>query len=121
MTNANPRIKQLAEAIRVLEQETIPRIAMGVLSALRAREPELGGRINAASEELRGIPTRATEEMRLTRQVVASENLYNALKARYEEVSMAEAQTARTSAFSTWRHRRSFQIQTMPPGCCYWP
>jgi len=94
LTDANPRITQLAEAVRVLEQETIPRIAMGVLSALRAREPELGGRIDAQSEELRAIPTRATEEMRLVRQVIASENLYNSLKARYEDVSMSEAQSA---------------------------
>jgi capsular exopolysaccharide synthesis family protein len=94
LTDANPRIKQLAEAVRMLEQETIPRIAMGVLSALRAREPELGDRIASQTEELRGIPTRATEEMRLVRQVIATENLYNSLKARYEEVSMAEAQSA---------------------------
>lgn len=93
LTDANPRIKQLAEAVRVLQQETIPGIAKGVLGALRAREPELGNRIAAQSEQLREIPARATEEMRLVRQVVASENLYNSLKARYEEVSMAEAQT----------------------------
>ncbi|HEX9310736.1 MAG TPA: polysaccharide biosynthesis tyrosine autokinase [Gemmatimonadaceae bacterium] len=93
LTDANPRIKQLNEAIRVLQQETIPRITMGVLNALRAREPELGSRITERSQELRAIPTRATEEMRLARQVSASENLYNSLKARYEEVSLSEAQT----------------------------
>jgi succinoglycan biosynthesis transport protein ExoP len=93
LTDANPRIKQLAEAVRVLERETIPRIAMGVVRSLRAREPELGQRIEAQSSQLRAIPSRTTEQMRLVRQVVASENLYNTLKARYEEVSMAEAQT----------------------------
>ncbi|HST07252.1 MAG TPA: polysaccharide biosynthesis tyrosine autokinase, partial [Gemmatimonadaceae bacterium] len=93
LTDQNPRVKQLAEAVRVLQQETIPHIAVGVLSALRAREPALDSRINAQSQELRAIPTRATEEMRLVRQVVASENLYNSLKSRYEEVSMAEAQS----------------------------
>lgn len=93
LTDQNPRVKQLAEAVRVLQQETIPRIAAGVLAALRAREPELDNRINQQSQELRAIPTRATEEMRLVRQVVASENLYNSLKSRYEEVSMAEAQS----------------------------
>jgi len=92
LTDANPRIKQLSEGIRVLQQETIPRIAIGVLSALRAREPQLTERINERSQELRAIPTRATEEARLSRQVTASENLYNSLKARYEEVSIAEAQ-----------------------------
>ena len=94
LTDANPRIKQLTETVRSLERETIPRIALGVLNALRAREPELGGRIAEESKELRTIPTRATEETRLVRQVVASENLYNSLKARYEEVSMAEAESA---------------------------
>jgi capsular exopolysaccharide synthesis family protein len=92
LTDANPRVKQLAEAVRVLELETIPRIANGVLKSLHAREPELGRRIDAQSSQLRAIPTRTTEQMRLVRQVVASENLYNAVKARFEEVSMAEAQ-----------------------------
>lgn len=93
LTDANPRVKQLAEAVRVLERETIPRIANGVLRSLQAREPELGQRIDAQSSQLRAIPSRATEQMRLVRQVVASEGLYNLLKARYAEVSMAEAQT----------------------------
>ena len=93
LTDANPRIKQLAEAVRVLERETIPRITLGVLNSLREREPQLGSRLDAQSSQLRSIPSRTTEQMRLVRQVVASENLYNTLKARYEEVSMAEAQT----------------------------
>jgi succinoglycan biosynthesis transport protein ExoP len=92
LTDANPRVKQLAEAVRVLERETIPRIANGVLRSLQAREPELGQRIDAQSSQLRAIPSRTTEQMRLVRQVVASEHLYNAVKARFEEVSMAEAQ-----------------------------
>jgi succinoglycan biosynthesis transport protein ExoP len=93
LTDANPRIKQLAEAVRVLERETIPQITRAVLSSLKAREPELGTRIDAGSQELRAIPARATEEMRLARRVSASESLYNSLKARYEEVSLAEVQT----------------------------
>jgi succinoglycan biosynthesis transport protein ExoP len=93
LTDANPRIKQLAEAVRVLERETIPQITLAVLNSLKAREPELGSRIDAGSQELRAIPARATEEMRLARRVSASESLYNSLKARYEEVSLAEVQT----------------------------
>jgi len=93
LTDANPRIKQLAEAVRVLETETIPQITQAILNSLKAREPELGTRIDVGSQELRAIPARATEEMRLARRVVASENLYNTLKARYEELSIAEAQT----------------------------
>ena len=93
LTDANPRIKQLAEAVRVLERETIPQITLAVLNSLKAREPELGSRVDAGSQELRAIPARATEEMRLARRVSASESLYNSLKARYEEVSIAEVQT----------------------------
>ncbi|HKR09330.1 MAG TPA: polysaccharide biosynthesis tyrosine autokinase [Gemmatimonadaceae bacterium] len=93
LTDANPRIKQLNEAVRVLQYETIPQITQSVLVSLRTRETELTNRIDSESAELRQIPTRSIEEMRLVRQVAASENLYNSLKARYEEVSLAEAQT----------------------------
>jgi capsular exopolysaccharide synthesis family protein len=65
-----------------------------LLNSLSAREPELGTHIANGSQELRAIPARATEEMRLARRVAASESLYNSLKARYDEVSIAEAQTA---------------------------
>ena len=93
LTNANPRIKQLGEAIRVLEIETIPRIAQSVLESLRSRENQLTGRIDTQERVLRQIPSRSIEEMRLVRRVSASETMYNSLKARYEEVSLAEAQT----------------------------
>jgi succinoglycan biosynthesis transport protein ExoP len=93
LTDANPRIKQLSEAVRVLERETIPRITLALVSSLKAREPELSARIDAGSQELRAIPVRTTEEMRFARRVGASESLYNSLKARYEEVSIAEVQT----------------------------
>lgn len=93
LTDENPRIKQLAEAVRVLENQTIPQITLSALETLRAREGELNKRIDTQSRELRAIPSRTIEEMRLVRQVSATENLYNTLKVRYEEVSLAEAQT----------------------------
>jgi succinoglycan biosynthesis transport protein ExoP len=92
LTDANPRVKQLSETIRTLQFETIPQIAQSVLATLRIRERALGERVETQSLELRGIPSRTIEEMRLVRQVAASENLYGVLKARYEEVSLAEAQ-----------------------------
>jgi succinoglycan biosynthesis transport protein ExoP len=93
LTDANPRIKQLNEAIRVIEYETIPRIAQSVLASLRVRENQLTGRIGTQESVLRQIPSRSIEEMRLVRRVSASETMYNSLKARYEEISLAEAQT----------------------------
>lgn len=93
LTDVNPRIQQLNEAIRVLERVTIPQIIRGVLLSLQDRESDLNSRIAVQSDELRAIPSRAIGEMRLVRHVAASENLYNSLKARYDEVALAEAQT----------------------------
>ena len=92
LTDANPRIKQLSETVRVLQYETIPQIAQNVLQTLRMRERALSARVADRSLELRAIPARTIEEMRLSRQVAASEHLYTVLKGRYEEVSLAEAQ-----------------------------
>lgn len=93
LTDANPRIKQLNQTIHVLQYETIPQIVASVLDALRTRERSLSANLDSQSQELRGIPARMIEEARLARQVTASENLYGVLKARYEEVSLQEAQT----------------------------
>ena len=93
LTDANPRIKQLKEAVRYLQYETIPQIAQNVLQSLRARERDMGARVETESHELRAIPSRMIEEMRLVRQEAASENLYRLLKARYDDVSLAEAQS----------------------------
>lgn len=93
LTDANPRVKQLAEAVRTLEEETIPEIARSALTSLRAREADMMSRVDTQSAQLRSIPARTIEEMRLLRQVAAAENLYNTLKARYEQVSLFEAET----------------------------
>lgn len=94
LTDANPRIKQLSETVRALQYETIPQIVQGVLRTLRTREQNVDTRLESQSLELRSIPARDVEQTRLARQVAASENLYSVLKARYEEVSLAEAQTS---------------------------
>lgn len=93
LTDANPRVKQLGETVHTLQYETIPQIAQTVLQTLRQRERNLGARVESGSGELRQIPRRMIEEQRLVRQVAASENLYGMLKARYQEVSLAEAET----------------------------
>jgi succinoglycan biosynthesis transport protein ExoP len=93
LTDANPRIKQLREGIRALQVTTIPQIARGILENLRAREVSMNSRVDTESRELRSIPSRTIEEMRLLRQVTVSANLYGVLKNRYEEASLAEAET----------------------------
>jgi capsular exopolysaccharide synthesis family protein len=93
LTDANPRIKQLSETVRVLQYETIPQMVQSIIQTLRTREADLNTRLETQSQELRAIPSRTIEDTRLARQVAASENLYGVLKGRYEEVSLAEAQT----------------------------
>jgi succinoglycan biosynthesis transport protein ExoP len=93
LTDANPRVKQLNETIRRLQYETIPQIAQNVLQTLRIGERDMSARLEIGSRELRQIPARTIEESRLVRQVSAIENLYGVLKARYQEVSLAEAET----------------------------
>lgn len=90
-TDAHPRVQQLAATVATLERETIPQLTAGVLRSLREQEADLASRIAGASQELRSIPTRTIEEMRLRRQVSVAENLYNTLKSRYEEAKLAEA------------------------------
>jgi succinoglycan biosynthesis transport protein ExoP len=94
LTDANPRVKQLTATLHTLESETIPQIVQNVLASLRTRERNMNLQLQSQSAELRAIPARTIEQSRLTRQVAASENLYSALKSRYEEVSLAEAQTS---------------------------
>lgn len=93
LTDANPRIKQLKETVHTLQYETIPQIAESVLQSLTAREKDMSERVDNESHELRAIPVRTIEEMRLVRQVAATENLYKVLKARYDEISLSEAQS----------------------------
>lgn len=90
-TEAHPTVRTLASSVQQLEQVTIPGLARSHLAQLQRREQELERRIQSASRELRGIPPRTIEEMRLRRQVAVTETLYNTLKSRYEEAKLAEA------------------------------
>ena len=91
LTDEHPTVKALAQSIHTLQRETLPQVARDLLAQLRQRETDVGTRITGASTELKRIPPRTIEEMRLRRQVSVSENLYNLLKARYEEAKLSEA------------------------------
>jgi len=92
-TDINPIVKNTQEAIRTLELETIPGIVRGVLAQLKQQEGELSERIASQGAQLKKIPPRTIEEMRLQRQVDASVQLANNLKAKYQQVLLAESET----------------------------
>ena len=90
-TDEHNAVKELQQSIATLRQQTLPSLTTALLEELRRREGELGRRIESASRELRSIPTRTIEEMRLRREVDVAEALYSSLQTRYEEARLAEA------------------------------
>jgi succinoglycan biosynthesis transport protein ExoP len=87
----HPDVVEALAQVKRLSGQTIPTLVNGLILQLRARESDLDHRIASASSELRQIPTRTIEEMRLRRNVQTRENLFLTLKNRFEEARLAEA------------------------------
>jgi succinoglycan biosynthesis transport protein ExoP len=94
LTDQHPVVRELVASVQTLETQTIPRFASQLEIELKGREDESSRRISGASEELKAIPSRTIEEMRLRRSVAVSEALYTTLKTRYSEAQLAAASTA---------------------------
>ena len=92
-TDINPLVITMKDGIKTLQTQTIPQIVQGIVAQLKVQEAELGERIDAQSGQLKQIPPRTIEEMRLMRQVSATETLANTLKARYQSAMLSEAET----------------------------
>jgi succinoglycan biosynthesis transport protein ExoP len=90
-TDEYPTVRALAQDVSDLEKITIPGIALAVASQLSRRQADLDSTVAGTSRELRNIPARTIEEMRLHRDVNVAENLYTTLQSRYEEARLAEA------------------------------
>jgi capsular exopolysaccharide synthesis family protein len=88
-TDEHPMVREILARIQTLEGQTIPALAQDVVRHIAAREADLGEIVDAASNELRAIPPRMSEEARLRRQVSTAETLYTTLRRRYEEVRLA--------------------------------
>ncbi len=90
-TDESPPVRRLLDEIRMLQEETIPRLARAVVAELAARETELDRQVASASRDLRQIPARGIQEARLRRAVDVSEELFTSLQQRSEEARLAEA------------------------------
>jgi capsular exopolysaccharide synthesis family protein len=84
-------VKDLSDRIQTLKTQIIPVYANTLISALRAQQADLEGRIGAQSRDLQQIPTRAINEARLDREVKSMQSIYTDLQARYEQAQLAEA------------------------------
>jgi capsular exopolysaccharide synthesis family protein len=90
-TDDFPIVRDLITAVNVLQTETIPQMAKALLTQLQQRLGEYDTRISGASEELKAIPTRTIEEMRLRRAVSVAEGLYTSLKSSAAAANLAAA------------------------------
>lgn len=90
-TDDSRKTTALRTAISQLQTDVIPAMGATLLDQLHRHEADLAGRVDGASRELRQIPTRTIEEMRLRRNVDARLALYTTLKGRYEEARLAQA------------------------------
>ncbi|MFN2397618.1 MAG: GumC family protein [Gemmatimonadaceae bacterium] len=84
-------VRDLRQNIQTMKSQTIPALARATISNLRQQETDLTNQLGTASQELRAIPARTIEEMRLQRNVSDRGSQYQMLKTRYEQVRMAEA------------------------------
>jgi len=92
-SEAYPPLQRLVAQITELQQRTIPTLARALASQLAARESELGRQGDAASRDLRQIPGRAIEEVRLNRNAELKEQTYTALQQRYDQARLAAEAT----------------------------
>lgn len=92
-TDDHKTVGDLKEEVEGLRTQTIPPLVMGVIAEMRRRETDLGSQLQGTARQLRDIPNRTTEEIRLRRNVEARTALFTTLKKRYEEATLAEAST----------------------------
>jgi capsular exopolysaccharide synthesis family protein len=82
-------VRQLESQVAEMERQVIPELAAGLAGEMSAREREIDTMLSSASDQLRSIPPRSTEEARLERRVNINQNLYVDLQRRYENARLA--------------------------------
>jgi tyrosine-protein kinase Etk/Wzc len=92
-SEAYPPLQRLVAEIAELQERTIPTLARALSAQLSARGSELGRQVDAASGDLRQIPGRAIEEVRLSRNAQLKEQTYTALQQRYDQARLAAEST----------------------------
>lgn len=83
-------VKDLKQQIELMESQSIPTLVASSLQELRSRESEMKRRIDGASQELKQIPARTVEEMRLTRELQIAQTMYVDLQQRAMSARLSE-------------------------------
>jgi capsular exopolysaccharide synthesis family protein len=92
-SNEYPPLQRVVREVGELQQRTIPTLARELIAQLAARESEIGRQVDAASVDLRGIPGRTIEEIRLRRNAQLKEQTYTALQQRFDQSRLAAEAT----------------------------
>lgn len=90
-TEQHPTVVALRNSVQVMRTQTIPTILRGLIAQIQSREADLQGQIASTGKQLKAIPPRTIEQMRLERDVNSKTQLFSMLQARYEEMRLAEA------------------------------
>ena len=83
-------VKDLKQQIEVMESQSIPTLVNSSLQEMQSREADMKIRIDGASQELRQIPARTVEEMRLNRDLQISQTMYVDLQQRAMSARLSE-------------------------------
>lgn len=84
-------VRDLAAQVNSLRRETIPRLARLKLDEMRLTERDLDRTVGSFSGELRRIPQRTIQEIRLKRDFAVADQFYTSLLSRWNEVRLAAA------------------------------
>jgi tyrosine-protein kinase Etk/Wzc len=90
-TDQHPTVVQLRASVQAMRAQTIPAIIRSLIRQIDKREGDLNTQLQASSAQLRSIPQRSIELMRLQRDVSLKANIFSMLQSRYEEARLAEA------------------------------
>jgi capsular exopolysaccharide synthesis family protein len=90
-TDSHPLVVAKAEEVERMKTQTLPSIARQTLDQLRRQEAELNRRVDAASTDMKQIPSIVIEQGRLTRERDLAANLYADIQGRYNLAKLAEA------------------------------
>jgi polysaccharide biosynthesis transport protein len=90
-TDEHKIVQDLRLSVQTMRTQTLPQVINTLIGELQSRGTDLNRQMASASSELKDIPPRTIETMRLQRDVVSRSSLYSMLQQRYAETKLAEA------------------------------
>jgi succinoglycan biosynthesis transport protein ExoP len=90
-TDEHKIVQDLRLSVQTMRTQTLPQVINTLIGELQGRGTDLNRQMASASSELKDIPPRTIETMRLQRDVVSRSSLYSMLQQRYAEIQLAAA------------------------------